>query len=119
MSEKFQWDSALVKKFGSSNHIKLLTQLRTEIKAYPLKKRNTNSKNAINENTNKNSHLSTYSKIEETKHSTQVEGVSNQNLINQTQSIFKSKHNSYNNTYSIINNLGNTNTNNDNSNSPF
>ena len=44
MNEKISWDHTLIKKYSSSNHFKLLNQLRTEVKKYPLNK-------------NKNSHL--------------------------------------------------------------
>ena len=36
MNDQISWDSSLVKKFSSSNHFKLLNQLRNEVKKYPL-----------------------------------------------------------------------------------
>ena len=36
MNDPISWDTSLVKKFSSSNHYKLLNQLRTEVKKYPL-----------------------------------------------------------------------------------
>ncbi len=36
MNEPISWDPSLVKKFSSSSHSKLLNQLRTEVKKYPL-----------------------------------------------------------------------------------
>ncbi len=36
MNETISWDPSLVKKFSSSNHFKLLNQLRSEVKKYPL-----------------------------------------------------------------------------------
>ena len=36
MNEPISWDPSLVKKFSSSNHYKLLTQLKNEVKKYPL-----------------------------------------------------------------------------------
>tara|TARA_Y100001968_G_scaffold10981_1_gene9190 strand:- start:157 stop:570 length:414 start_codon:yes stop_codon:yes gene_type:complete len=36
MNEQISWDPSLVKKFSSSNHFKLLNQLRNEVKKYPL-----------------------------------------------------------------------------------
>ena len=36
MNEPISWDPSLVKKFSSSNHFKLLNQLRSEVKKYPL-----------------------------------------------------------------------------------
>ena len=42
MKESVSWDPSLIKKFSSSNHYKLLNQLRNEVKKYPLnKKKNT------------------------------------------------------------------------------
>ena len=44
MNESVSWDPSLIKKFSSSNHYKLLNQLRNEVKKYPLnKKKNTTS----------------------------------------------------------------------------
>ena len=36
MKESVSWDPSLIKKFSSSNHYKLLNQLRNEVKKYPL-----------------------------------------------------------------------------------
>ena len=44
MNESVSWDPSLIKKFSSSNHYKLLNQLRNEVKKYPLNnKKNTTS----------------------------------------------------------------------------
>ena len=44
MNDPISWDPSLVKKFSSSNHNKLLNQLRNEVKKYPLNnKKNTTS----------------------------------------------------------------------------
>jgi len=43
MIQQKSWDSSLVKKYSSSNHFKLLNQLRNEVKKYPL----INKKNII------------------------------------------------------------------------
>ncbi|AIQ97141.1 hypothetical protein [Prochlorococcus sp. MIT 0801] len=43
MNDSISWDPSLVKKFSSSNHYKLLNQLRNEVKKYPLN----NKKNSI------------------------------------------------------------------------
>ena len=48
MKEKISWDPSLVKKYSSSNHFKLLNQLRSEVKKYPLN----NKKNLISNNSN-------------------------------------------------------------------
>ena len=39
MNEKICWDQSLVKKYSSSNHLKMLNQLRNEVKKYPLNKK--------------------------------------------------------------------------------
>ena len=36
MNDQISWDPALVKKFSSSNHLKMLNQLRNEVIKYPL-----------------------------------------------------------------------------------
>ena len=36
MNEPISWDPSLVKKYSSSNHHKLINQLRNEVKKYPL-----------------------------------------------------------------------------------
>ena len=36
MNDQISWDASLVKKFSSSNHFKLINQLRNEVKKYPL-----------------------------------------------------------------------------------
>ncbi len=44
MNDLKSWDPSLVKKYSSSNHYKLLNQLRNEVKKYPLNnKKNTAS----------------------------------------------------------------------------
>ena len=51
MNDSISWDPALVKKFSSSNHYKLLNQLRNEVKKYPLnnkKKRATTPSKDLN-----------------------------------------------------------------------
>ena len=57
MNEPISWDPSLVKKFSSSNHFKLLNQLRNEVKKYPLNnKRNltaAQSKNIDQNNKNR------------------------------------------------------------------
>ena len=37
MNDQIGWDQSLIKKYSSSNHYKLLNQLRNEVKKYPLK----------------------------------------------------------------------------------
>ena len=60
MIHPISWDPSLVKKFSSSNHFKLLNQLRNEVKKYPLKnKKNSTSIQSKNINQEKNNKLNT------------------------------------------------------------
>tara|TARA_B100001029_G_C14736107_1_gene272961 strand:- start:164 stop:562 length:399 start_codon:yes stop_codon:yes gene_type:complete len=54
MNEQISWDPSLVKKFSSSNHFKMLNQLRNEVKKYPLTKKKNISTNINVENKNTN-----------------------------------------------------------------
>ena len=77
MNDSISWDPSLVKKFSSSNHYKLLNQLRNEVKKYPLNnKKNLKSiqskdiidkKNKSNDSSIQNSYLTKNS-----NHSNQV-----------------------------------------------
>ena len=61
MNHPISWDPSLVKKFSSSNHYKLLNQLRNEVKKYPLNnKKKTSSIQCKDSNVTKidNSNLS-------------------------------------------------------------
>ena len=42
MKEHISWDHTLVKKYSSSNHLKLIKQLRKEVQKYPLTRKNVN-----------------------------------------------------------------------------
>ena len=42
MKEHISWDPTLVKKYSSSNHLKLIKQLRKEVQKYPLTRKNYN-----------------------------------------------------------------------------
>mgnify|MGYP001385829912 CR=1 FL=1 len=57
MNEPVSWDSTLIKKYRSSNHYKLLNQLRNEVKKYPL-----NNKKKSSSINSKNSNLDSYFK---------------------------------------------------------
>ena len=50
MNEQISWDQSLVKKYSSSNHFKLLNQLRNEVRKYPLNLKTNLSINKINDN---------------------------------------------------------------------
>ena len=56
MNKKVSWDQSLVKKFNSSNHFKLLNQLKSEVIKYPLtRKKNDGTRiNSINKVESKN-----------------------------------------------------------------
>ncbi len=57
MNDLISWDSTLVKKFSSSNHFKLLNQLRNEVKKYPLN----NKKNSTSiDNNDSNTKITNY-----------------------------------------------------------
>ena len=50
MNEKIRWDHSLLKKYNSSNHFKLLSQLRNEVVKYPLIKKKNISSDLIKDN---------------------------------------------------------------------
>ena len=52
MNKKISWDQSLVKKYSSSNHFKMLNQLRNEVKKYPLNKKKDINKKIINSTNN-------------------------------------------------------------------
>ena len=56
MNDPISWDPALVKKFSSSNHLKMLNQLRNEVIKYPLnnkkKSKSINDKDSNQDNKN-------------------------------------------------------------------
>ena len=56
MNDPISWDPSLVKKFSSSNHYKLLNQLKNEVKKYPLnnKKKTLSVKSYDTENESRN-----------------------------------------------------------------
>ena len=60
MNDPTSWDPALVKKFSSSNHLKMLNQLRNEVIKYPLnnkKKSKTIHVNDCNQDNKENSNI--------------------------------------------------------------
>ena len=62
MNAKKSWDSSLVKKFSSSNHFKLLNQLKNEVIKYPL-----NKKKVVTSNSSKDNRFDTKSISNSTK----------------------------------------------------
>ena len=58
MNDPISWDPSLVKKFSSSNHYKLLNQLRSEVKKYPLNNRKKTPSTQINDTSPDNKNFS-------------------------------------------------------------
>ena len=58
MNDPISWDPSLVKKFSSSNHYKLLNQLKNEVKKYPL-----NNKKKASSIPDKHNHQDTKNKL--------------------------------------------------------
>tara|TARA_Y100001968_G_C19032102_1_gene560340 strand:+ start:139 stop:675 length:537 start_codon:yes stop_codon:yes gene_type:complete len=91
MNDLTNWDQTLIKKYGSSNHFKLLNQLRNEIIKYPLKKNN----NASDYEKVKISADSLNNKSEKSNRNENIKIQHSSQHIDNT--IFKSQHNSENN----------------------
>tara|TARA_Y100001968_G_scaffold136799_1_gene124985 strand:+ start:26165 stop:26704 length:540 start_codon:yes stop_codon:yes gene_type:complete len=89
MQEQISWDPSLVKKFGSSNHYKLLNQLRIEVKKYPLTK-NKSPKDNKEKNVTAKDNLNATQSIE--SNSLRSNTTNYDNNINQTSTIYKSNH---------------------------
>ena len=95
MQEQISWDPAIVKKFGSSNHNKLLNQLRNEVIKYPLTKNKIQSNNDNNERFHPSKEKFNMS----ISQSISTSNAQNNNIINdnnryQSSTIYKSNHNS-------------------------
>ena len=97
MNDQISWDSSLVKKFSSSNHFKLLNQLRNEVKKYPLnkKKKITNDNNI---DTRNNPETTKYNENTNTK----VSYIYTENKSNESTISFNNSKN-----FSIYNNINN------------
>ena len=94
MQGQISWDPLLVKKFGSSNHFKLLNQLKTEVKKYPLKKKNIKqTKHFIDDKSiNKSLPVTTNNKVLTSSNT----DIYKQDFNNQqSNTIYKSSHNSH------------------------
>ena len=50
MNKQISWDQSLIKKYSSSNHFKLLNQLRNEVIKYPLNKKKNIQSSTIKDN---------------------------------------------------------------------
>tara|TARA_Y100001968_G_scaffold313028_1_gene336814 strand:- start:95 stop:499 length:405 start_codon:yes stop_codon:yes gene_type:complete len=96
MNEKIRWDQSLVKKFSSSNHFKLLNQLKSEVIKYPLNKKIIKAP-IINRENNSNCKSNTFRNSDET-----IPNNSNSYKYNDTKQSNISFNNSKN--FSIYNN---------------
>ena len=100
MNNQISWDQTLVKKYSSSNHFKLLTQLRNEIEKYPLNRKKNKSSDQQNNN-----------KFE--SNNNQIKSSSNNYISNNNQEVNNNKSTiSFNNSknFSIYKNITNDNT---------
>ena len=92
MNAQISWDSSLVKKFSSSNHFKLLNQLRTEVKKYPLNKKKNLTSNSIKDNKIEHQGIHNSSNIIDRSLSNNSE-VKNNNINNQSHVSFNNSKN--------------------------
>ena len=101
MNDSISWDPSLIKKFSSSNHYKLLNQLKNEVKKYPL-----NNKNKTSSSQSKD-----YNKdIKSKSHNTQSQITSLSNNSNHSNEVTNNKSTvSFNNAknFSIYNQMNN------------
>ena len=98
MSKQISWDQSLIKKYSSSNHFKLLNQLRNEVIKYPLnKKKNLQSSIIIDNKFEGNNNL-----YKEINKDTNI----SKNYTNNKEADTKSSNVSFNNSknFSIYNN---------------
>ena len=83
MNDPMSWDPALVKKFSSSNHLKMLNQLRNEVIKYPLnnkkKSKSINAKDSNQDNKN-------YSNVEHSQNELFTEKANKKNDENRIKS---------------------------------
>ena len=70
MNEQISWDQTLIKKYSSSNHFKLLNQLKAEVKKYPLKKKKNISTNLNSDNIYESKNNKTISSTQDLTYST-------------------------------------------------
>ena len=99
MTEQISWDHSLIKKFSTSNHFKLLNQLRSEVKKYPLnKKKYKSSSNPTNDNKDENKYIQNTLNNQNLNNSKKTNELNENNSINSTISFNNSKN------FSIYNN---------------
>ena len=102
MIEKINWDESLVKKYSSSNHFKLLNQLRNEVEKYPLNKK----KNLLSDQNNDNKVENKNSIIKSSSQDTTL--INNSNINNENNNKLTVSFNNSKN-FSIYKNLSNDN----------
>ena len=102
MKKHNSWDYSLVKKYSSSNYLKLIKQLRKEVQKYPLtKKNNNNSETNVDYNQDNKNNLNT----KNTTETTISKNINNNSISNNKFTV------SFNNSknFSIYKNLNNHN----------
>ena len=110
MSDQKSWEASLVKKFSSSNHFKLLNQLRTEVKKYPLNRKKNQSLNLISDSNIDSRSKSTPSKSQDIDFSKSSNSY-NENITNESKVNFNNSKNFsiYNTQINDINKVKNSN----------
>ncbi len=99
MNDQVSWHPSLVKKFSSSNHFKLLNQLRNEVIKYPLNNKKPSAPiNETNQDKKNNSNISHPQKVPFAKKITQTK---ESNTNTSTVSFNNAKN------FSIYNNMSN------------
>ena len=117
MNDPKSWDPSLVKKYGSSNHYKLLNQLRNEVKKYPLNNKKNLSTNQTRDTNPLSSVKSTISHSQNKQLSNNSTAISEGKINNSTISFNNAKDFSiYNHKTNSNNDLKTKNYNNDNDN---
>ena len=109
MNHPISWDPSLVKKYSSSNHYKLLNQLKNEVKKYPLNNKKKASSKQIMDNNNNNINKTDTSHSQNTYLSNnsihkKVENVNNSTVsFNNAKnfSLYKNKNTNRNNEYQL------------------
>ena len=91
MNDPISWDPSLVKKYGSSNHYKLLNQLRNEVRKYPLNNKKNLSINQTKDTKSASTVKSTISHSQNSQLSNNSNKSSEVNINNSTVSFNNAK----------------------------
>ncbi|WP_269605622.1 hypothetical protein [Prochlorococcus marinus] len=104
MNDPISWDPSLVKKFSTSNHYKLLNQLRSEVKKYPLNNKKKGSTIESNDTNLDNKNKSNITHIQNSAFSNKSNVINDANSNKSTVSFNNAKnfsiHNKMNNNIS-------------------